>query len=134
MANIGRAFRVETDIEERAALVSLFGEFDQRAADYCEEQLSDVEMRLRHVDLRLRHVVVDLRGLTLIDRIGVHTLVRAHTRSRMGGWKLTLVRGPPRVDQAFTPRFIEELFDWIERAEAVFPLPAPGQANLEAGR
>jgi anti-anti-sigma factor len=105
MANTVPAFRVGTDVEERAALVSLFGELDQRVADYCEDELSDVEMRLGRVDLRLRHGIVDLRGLTLIDRIGVHTLVRAHTRSRMGGWKLTVVRGPPRVDEAFTPLY-----------------------------
>jgi anti-anti-sigma factor len=127
MANTLPRFRVETEVEERVALVSLFGELDQRVADYCEEELSDVE-------LRLRHVVVDLRGLTLIDRFGVRTLVCAHTRARMGGWKLTLVRGPSSVDEAFTPRFIEELFDWIESAAAVFPPAAPPWANVESGR
>jgi anti-anti-sigma factor len=118
-------FRVETEVEERVALVSLFGELDRRVADFCEERLSEVEMRLRHVELRLRHVVVDLRGLTLIDTVGVQTLVRAHMRSRMGGWKLTLVRGPPSVAEVFTPRFIEELFDWVDGAAAAFPFPPP---------
>jgi anti-anti-sigma factor len=111
-------FRVETEVEGRVALVSLFGELDVRVADYCEARLSAVEVRLRHV-------VADLRGLTSIDRFGLHTLVRAHMCSRLGGWKLTLVRGPPSVDEAFTPRFIEELFDWIDGAEAVFPPPPP---------
>ncbi len=120
-------FRVETEVEDRVALVSLFGELDVRVADCCEEGLSDVEMRLRHV-------VVDLRGLTLIDRIGLHMLVRAQMRSWLGGWKLTLVHGPPGVDQAFTPRFIEELFDWIDGAETVFPPPAPPQSKVESGR
>jgi anti-anti-sigma factor len=107
-------FRVETEVEDRVALVSLFGELDLRVADECEERLYGVEMRVRHV-------VVDLRGLTSIDKIGLHTLVRAHMRSRLGDWKLTLVRGPPGVDEAFAPPFIEELFDWIDGAEAVFP-------------
>jgi len=120
-------FRVETELEDRVALVSLFGELDGCVADYCEERLSDVEMRLRHV-------VVDLRGLTLIDRIGLHTLVRAQMRSRLGGWKLTVVHGPPSVDEAFTPRFIEELFDWIDGADTVFPPTAPPQANVESAR
>jgi anti-anti-sigma factor len=127
-------FRVETEVEERVALVSLFGELDHRVADYCEEELSDVEMRLRHAELWLRHVVVDLRGLTLIDRNGIHALVRAHTRSRRGGWKLTLVHGPPVVDAAFSPRFIEELFNWIDSAAAVFPPPAPPRANAKSRR
>ena len=118
MANTLPRFRLETEVEGRVALVSLFGELDVRVADYCEARLSAVEVRLRHV-------VVDLRGLTSIDRIGLHTLVRTHMRSRLGGWKLTLVRGPPSVDEAFTPRFIEELFDWIDGAEAVFPPPPP---------
>jgi anti-anti-sigma factor len=117
MASMPR-FRVETEVIDRVALVSLFGDFGLRVADYCEERLADVEMRVGHL-------VVDLRGVTSIDRIGVHTLVRAQMRSRQDEWKLTLVRGPPNVDAAFTARlFIEELFHWVERAEAFFP---PGQ-------
>jgi anti-anti-sigma factor len=131
MATTLPPFRVEAELEDHMALVSLFGELDQRVADYCEERLSDVELRLRHVELRRRHIIVDLRGLTLIDRVGVHTLVRAHMRSRTSGWKLTLVRGPPSVDEAITPRFIEELFDWIEGAEALFPPPAPPRRTVE---
>ena len=110
-------FRVETEVEGRVALVSLFGELDLRVADYCEERLC--------VEGRVRHVVVDLRGLTSIDRIGLHALVRAHVRSRLDNRKLTLVRGPPGVDEAFTPPFIEELFHWVDGAEAVFPPRAP---------
>ena len=127
-------FRVEVEVEERAALVSLFGELDLRVADYCEARLCDAELRLRHVGPRLRHVIVDLRGLSVIDGSGVHTLVRAHMRSRTGGWKLTLVRGPPSVGDVFVPRFIEELFDWIDSAAAVFPPPAPPRVNFERRR
>ena len=111
-------FRVETEVEDRVALVSLFGELDLRAADYCEERLSGVEPHVRHV-------VVDLRGLTSIDRAGLHTLVRAHVDSRVGDWKLTLVHGTPSVDEAFTPAFIEKLFHWVDDAQAVFPPWAP---------
>jgi anti-anti-sigma factor len=111
-------FRVESEVGSRVALVSLFGDLDLRVADYCEERLSGVEGRVRHV-------VVDLRGLTSIDRIGLHALVRAHVRSRLDGWQLTLVRGPPNVDEAFTPSFIEELFHWVDGAEDVFPPRAP---------
>ncbi len=111
-------FRVEIEVEGRVALVSLFGELDARVADYCDQQLSGVEVPTRHV-------VVDLRGLTSIDRIGLHALVRAHMRSRLGGWKLTLVHGPVSVDEAFTPPFIEELFHWVDGAEAFFPPCAP---------
>jgi anti-anti-sigma factor len=125
MATTLSRFRVETEFAEGVALASLFGELDQRVADYCEERLADVEMELRHIETGRRHVVVDLRGLTFIDGIGVHTLVRAHMRSRVGGWKLTLVHGPPSVDEAFTPPFIEALFDWIDSAETVFPPPVP---------
>jgi anti-anti-sigma factor len=127
-------FRVETEVEGGAALVSLFGELDRRVTDYCEARLSDVELHLRHVEPRLRHVIVDLRGLTVIDASGVQTLVRAHMRSRMGGWRLTLVHGPPSVDDVFMPRFIEELFDWIDSAAAVFPPPVPPGAIFESGR
>jgi anti-anti-sigma factor len=121
-------FRVETEVIDRVALVSLFGDFGLRVADYCEERLADVE-------LLVRHVVVDLRGLTSIDRIGVHTLVRAQMRSRQDEWKLTLVRGPPNVDAAFTARFfIEELFHWVERAEAVFPPGHRPRRDVESSR
>jgi anti-anti-sigma factor len=114
MAGIAPRFRVETEVIDRVALVSLFGDFGLRVTDDCETRLAEVEMRGGHV-------VVDLRGLTSIDRIGVHTLVRAQMRSRQGDWKLTLVHGPPSVAKAFTPPFIEELFHWVAGAEAVFP-------------
>jgi anti-anti-sigma factor len=127
-------FRVETELELRAALVSLFGELDHRVADDCEARLFDVDVHLRHVEPCLRHVIVDLRGLTVIDVSGVQTLVRAHMRSRMGGWRLTLVHGPPSVHAVFMPRFIEELFDWIDSADAVFPPAVPPGANFESGR
>ena len=127
-------FRVETEVEQRAALVSLFGELDHRVADYCEARLSNVELQLRHIEARLRHVIVDLRGLTVIDGSGVQTLVRAHMRSRMGGWTLTLVHGPPSVDDVFVPRFIEQLFDWIDSADSVFPPPIPPRRNFASGR
>jgi hypothetical protein len=52
----------------------------------------------------------------------------------MGGWRLTLVHGPPGVDDVFMPRFIEELFDWIDSADAVFRPTAPPTANVESGR
>jgi anti-anti-sigma factor len=110
-------FRVETEVGARVALVSLFGELDVRVADYCKDRLVDVEVSGCHV-------VIDLRGLTSIDRLGLRTLLRAHMRSRLAGWKLTLVRGPPSVDEAFTPPFIEKLFDWVDDGAAVFP-PRP---------
>jgi anti-anti-sigma factor len=127
MARIAPRFRVETEVDERVALVSLFGDFGLRVADYCEARLADVEMRVGHV-------VVDLRGLTSIDRIGVHTLVRAQMRSRQDDWKLTLVHGPPSVDEAFTPPFIEELFHWVAGAEAVFPPGHRARLDVESSR
>ena len=87
-------FGVDTEVEQRAALVSLFGELDHRVADYCE----------------------------------------ARMRSRLGGWKLTLVHGLPSVDDVFVPRFIEELFDWIDSADSVFPPPIPPRGNFASGR
>jgi hypothetical protein len=56
-------------------------------------------------------------------------------RSRQDEWKLTLVRGPPSVDAAFTARlFIEELFRWVERAEAVFPPGHRPRCDVESSR
>jgi anti-anti-sigma factor len=128
MASIEPRFRVETEVEDRVALVSLFGDFGLRVADSCEARLADIE-------LRGGHVVVDLRGLTSIDRIGVHTLVRTQMRSRQDDWKLTLVRGPPNVDAAFTARsFIEELFHWVERADAIFPPGQRPRRDLDSAR
>jgi anti-anti-sigma regulatory factor len=127
MASVALRFRVETEVADGIALVSLFGDFGLRVADYCEARLADVE-------LRVGHVVVDLRGLTSIDRIGVHTLVRAQMRSRLDDWTLTLVRGPASVAEAFTPPFIEELFHWVERAEAVFPPGRRTRRDVESPR
>jgi hypothetical protein len=43
MASMPR-FRVETEVIDRVALVSLFGDFGLRVADYCEERLADIEI------------------------------------------------------------------------------------------
>jgi anti-anti-sigma factor len=114
MPSTAPRFRVETEVTDQVALVSFFGDLGLRVAAYCEARLADVEWRVGHV-------VVDLRGLTSIDRTGVHTLVRAQMRSRQDDWKLTLVRGKPSVDEAFTPPVIAELFHWVKRADTVFP-------------
>jgi anti-anti-sigma factor len=127
MAITAPRFRMETEVEDRVALVSLFGELDLRVADLCEKRLSTIEMRIRHV-------VVDLRGLTAIDRTGLQTLIRAQMHSRLGGWKLTLVHGPPSVDEAFTPPFIEQLFQWVDGAAAIFPPGPRPWANVESSR
>ena len=127
MASIAPRFRVETEVIDRVALVSLLGDFGRRVTDDCEARLVEVEMRGGHV-------VVDLRGLTSIDRIGVHTLVRAQMRSRQGDWKLTLVHGPPSVGAAFTPAFIEQLFHWVAGAEAVFPPEHRARPDVERSR
>jgi anti-anti-sigma factor len=112
-------FRVETEVADRTALVSLFGELDLLAAKACEREVY-------HVGLCVQHVVVDLRGLTFIDRDGLFALIRAHMRSKLLDWKLTVVRGPPTVDEAFKPAFMKRLFDWVDRADTMFPpLPEP---------
>ena len=104
----------------------MFGELDLRCADCCEDRLADVEVPGCHV-------VIDLRGLTSIDRIGLHTLVRARMRSQLVGWKLTLVRGPSSLNEAFTPPFIERLFDWVDDGADVFPpRPPPAEQHSEA--
>jgi len=78
-----------------AAWVHVAGELDVMAVPQLERTLQDSR-------LQARLVVLDLRELESIDTAGVHAIVGASLRARLGGRRLVLLRGPQSIDRVFT--------------------------------
>ncbi|HSO99400.1 MAG TPA: STAS domain-containing protein [Solirubrobacteraceae bacterium] len=78
-----------------ALIVAVLGELDIASAGMLERAVRDAEL-----DAPGR-LVVDLSGLDFMDSTGLHVLLAAARRSRDGGPRLTLRRGPGPVHQVF---------------------------------
>jgi len=112
-----RRFRVETRQEDGVALLSLFGALDMFAIDH-------FETKLKAVEVQTRRVILDLRGLTSLESSGLGVIVRAQRRSRVGGWRLAVVRGTPRVDAVFSKSPLGRGVRMVKTPAGLFP-PRP---------
>jgi anti-anti-sigma factor len=73
----------------RTALVALRGELDLVTVSKVAEVIDDLEPRAAGV----RHIVLDLRGLTFVDVIGLHELIKQNEYARSNHHNLAVVRG-----------------------------------------
>lgn len=85
-----------------AVRVTLTGELDLASAYTFDRRLLDIEAR------RPGLVVVDLRGVTMLDSVGLARLVSAHRRARRGGWRLVFVRGSRVVGRVLQSTRLDE--------------------------
>lgn len=86
-------FRVTTErTGAKMAWLSLFGQLDLRSAAVLARQLLSVEGRVGRV-------VLDVRGLSLMDAVGVHILLHASQRAKRGGWDLAVIQGSKPIDR-----------------------------------
>ena len=69
---------VETRTRRRTALVALRGELDQVTVS----KVAEVVDELRPQADGVRHLVLDLRGLTFMDLLGLHELIRQNEYAR----------------------------------------------------
>jgi anti-sigma B factor antagonist len=92
--------------------ICLFGELDLATA-------GDVERELKRVEATdARSIVLDLSGLTFIDSTGLHLILKADVRSRADSCRLTLLRGPKRVQRVFVLSGIERQLPFVDRRSA----------------
>jgi anti-anti-sigma factor len=110
-------FRAEVEIDQGAALLSLFGEMGPLVTGSFERGLQSLEAQVNHL-------VVDLRGLTAMDTAGVRVLTDAADRADSQMWRLSVVRGPDAVDTLFRPQAVESRISLFHDADGLFPPPS----------
>ena len=76
-------------------VIALAGELDLDGAQRVSEALQRAEAA------KVRRIVLDLSHLDFIDSNGIRLILEADARSRTGGGRLELVRGPQPVHRVF---------------------------------
>jgi anti-anti-sigma factor len=67
---------------------------------------------------RPRTIVLDLRRLEFMDSMGLGVLLGALRRSRTGGWRLVLVKGPEPIEQLLQITGVRNLVEVVDDPEA----------------
>jgi anti-sigma B factor antagonist len=111
------SYWAEVAIEQQTALLSLFGELGSLT-------VASFDRRLQSLEARVHHVVVDLRGLTIINAMGVSVLMQAAARAEREVWRLSVVRGPEAVDALFRLPAIGSRISLFDDLQDLFPPPA----------
>jgi anti-anti-sigma factor len=75
-------------------------------------ELTRVEAR------RPKTIVIDLRRLQFMDSMGLGVLLGALRRSRIGGWRLVLVKGPEPIEQLLLITGVTNLVEIVDDPEA----------------
>jgi anti-sigma B factor antagonist len=99
---------LETEPQDGALVIALYGELDLASAPLLEQGLLDAEAA------RVSRLVIDLSGLEFIDSTGLHALIRAHERARETDQELLLVRGPRAVQRLFELTGAARVFSFEE--------------------
>jgi anti-sigma B factor antagonist len=105
---------LEVRVEERgeSARIELTGELDIDTRMKLKTAFASVEAR------RPKTIVVDLRRLEFMDSMGLGVLLGALRRSRTGGWRLVLVKGPAPIEQLLLITGVGNLVDVVDDPDA----------------
>jgi anti-sigma B factor antagonist len=101
----------------RTALVALDGELDLASVS----QLTDVLDGLEPRPDGLRHIVLDLRGLTFMDVLGLHELIRQNAFARSNGHNLAVVRGTDAIQRVLKLTGVEEMLVLVDDPDDLVP-------------
>ena len=112
---------VEAHMHRRTALVALRGELDLVTVSKVAQVLDELEPQAEGV----RHVVLDLRGLTFIDVLGLHELLRQNEFARNNRHNLAVVRGTDPIQRVLKLTGVEEMLVLVDDPEDLVPLPVP---------
>jgi anti-anti-sigma factor len=91
-----------------AHVIALSGELDLAGADLLEGELQRVEAS------DAREIVVDLRDLDFIDSTGVRLIYMADLRARKDSCRLTIRRGPDRVQRLFVMTDLADRLPFVD--------------------
>ena len=110
---------VEARTSRRTALVALRGELDLVTVSKVAEVLDGLDPRADGV----RHVVLDLRGLTFLDLIGLHELIRQNEFARSNRHNLAVVRGTDAIQRVLELTGVEEMLVLVDDPDDLVPPP-----------
>jgi anti-sigma B factor antagonist len=122
---------VEARTQRRTALIALRGELDLVTVSKVAEVLDGLDLEADGV----RHVVLDLRGLTFMDLIGLHELVRQNEYARANRHNLAVVRGTDAIHRVLELTGVEEQLVLVDDPDDLVPPPSSAHAappRLEA--
>ena len=111
---------VEARMHRRTALVALRGELDLLTVSKVAEVLNGLETQADGV----RHVVLDLRGLTFIDILGLHELIRQNEFARSNRHNLAVVRGTDAIQRVLELTGVHEMLVLVDDPDDLVPPPS----------
>lgn len=94
--------------EGETHIVALSGELDLAGADLLEGELKRVEAS------DASRIVVDLRDLDFIDSTGVRLMYMAEMRSRKDSGRLSIRRGPHKVQRLFVMTDLADRLPFVD--------------------
>jgi anti-anti-sigma factor len=115
----GEQLVVETRKHRRTALVALRGELDIVTVSKIAEVIDDLEPQAEGV----RHIVLDLRGLTFMDVLGLHELIKQNEYARSNRHNLAVVRGSDEIQRVLKLTGVEDLLVLVEDPDDLVPPP-----------
>ena len=98
-------FRIQDDRQNGVARLALRGELDIATAPRFEEHLTLVEQD------GVGAVLLDLRDLTFVDCLGLHTFLKAKIRAAENGHRFALVGANDQVKRILDVTAIQGIFD-----------------------
>ena len=98
-------FTAQVNSRNGVASITLRGELDLATVPDLEGHLAPLESD------SVSAIILDLRELTFIDSVALHSLVRAKERARTSGQRLILVGARPSARRLFQLTCVEHLLD-----------------------
>ena len=108
---MAQLLEVQVDRRDDAARLVVMGELDIGTADILRRAIDGV----RGTEVAL--LLVDLRELSFMDSTGIRILLELAADSARDGWRLTVVKGPPQVQQLLEMMRIDERLPLVESPE-----------------
>ena len=119
MSGEPKPFSYEVGSEEQGATVlRLYGELDMAAAPALRSVLHEVQHE------GCSEVVIDLRGLSLLDSMGLSALVEAHAAGQDGHRTVSFIAGGRSVHKVFQVTKMDERVSWFDPG-TLDPVQAP---------
>ena len=120
-APAGDHLAVEAHAHRRTALVALRGELDLVTVSKVAEVFDDLDPQAAGV----RHIVLDLRGLTFMDVIGLHELIKQNEYARSNRHNLAVVRGTTVIQRVLELTGVAEQLVLVDDPDDLVPPPLP---------
>jgi anti-sigma B factor antagonist len=106
MTNSARApFAIRAERRDGIARIRAHGELDLQTVPLLDRALEAVDK------FKPARVVLDLTDLSFVDSMGVHAILRAHTRATESGIVLVVVNSSENVRKVFELTRTEHLFE-----------------------